>query len=519
MGNESSVQNSTVSQTASQSTNADDLSKTEKAVQLDAPDTRTQTVDVETTTVTGSPSSADLSQEWSLREAVNYERPIDLIRQSSLPFFIAGLGSIFAGQVLSYASTTELFKKTPALLALSTPLMGLKGNLDMTYASRLTTLAHLGALQSLKDVWKRLPVFLATVQTQAILMAIFSSIITFAIIWPKKIVTAGGITAAQFIPLITSSSLLTVCTSAGLMCFLTTMLVYISRKCRFNPDNVTVPLAASIGDLFCVSLLFGFATLLEKSYRDSWCASYVVIIIFLALLPCWAYYVWMDESARVTLKFCWFSLVLSSLLQCAAGALLDAMARKYPDCTLYQPILSGIGGNRVAVLASRISSFLHSKGNLKTRTFPENRSLWRNLNPLRFFYSCDNDAKCSRVLIIGSLPYQLVFIFVAYVMALHLHTTDMPPKFRFMFVVGYIIFAFIQIGCLMLWGQLTCYLMWWLGVDPDTHAIPLLTGCALLFVLFTLIDVIHPDSINIIGITDSTSTTMTAMFSSSVITI
>ena len=59
--------------------------------------------------------------------------------QVFLPFFIAGFGMVAAGMVLDtvqhwpvFVNVTEVYIMVPALL-------GLKGNLEMTLASRLST--------------------------------------------------------------------------------------------------------------------------------------------------------------------------------------------------------------------------------------------------------------------------------------------------------------------------------------------------------------------------------------------
>ena len=41
--------------------------------------------------------------------------------------------------------------------------------------------------------------------------------------------------------------------------------VVLSRKCRINPDNIATPIAASLGDLTCLTLLASIALLLYKA--------------------------------------------------------------------------------------------------------------------------------------------------------------------------------------------------------------------------------------------------------------
>lgn len=87
--------------------------------------------------------------------------------QVFIPFLIAGFGMVFAGLVLDRIQvlpiTTLLFKKNlipqhwpvfeeiTELVILIPALLGLKGNLEMTLASRLSTQANLGHMDTAKQ--------------------------------------------------------------------------------------------------------------------------------------------------------------------------------------------------------------------------------------------------------------------------------------------------------------------------------------------------------------------------------
>jgi solute carrier family 41 len=55
------------------------------------------------------------------------------------PFLIAGFGMVLAGTVLDIVQHWNLFKEVPETFILVPALLGLKGNLEMTLASRLST--------------------------------------------------------------------------------------------------------------------------------------------------------------------------------------------------------------------------------------------------------------------------------------------------------------------------------------------------------------------------------------------
>lgn len=60
--------------------------------------------------------------------------------QVVFPFSIAGVGMVCAGVVLDIVQHWKLFKEVPEIFILVPALLGLKGNLEMTLASRLSTL-------------------------------------------------------------------------------------------------------------------------------------------------------------------------------------------------------------------------------------------------------------------------------------------------------------------------------------------------------------------------------------------
>jgi len=100
--------------------------------------------------------------------------------QVSVPFFLAGIGTIGAGIVLGLAEDSDVFRSIPELFILVPALMGLKGNLDMTLASRLSTQANLGNMSSWQEIWHMVMGNVALVQVQATVASLLISI--FAVV-------------------------------------------------------------------------------------------------------------------------------------------------------------------------------------------------------------------------------------------------------------------------------------------------------------------------------------------------
>src|SRR5438105_1741347 len=74
------------------------------------------------------------------------------IVQTFIPFMLAGCGMVAAGLLLDRASQWTFLKHMPETLILVPALLGLKGNLEMTLASRLSTMANLGLLDKRNQI-------------------------------------------------------------------------------------------------------------------------------------------------------------------------------------------------------------------------------------------------------------------------------------------------------------------------------------------------------------------------------
>lgn len=105
------------------------------------------------------------------------ETKLLIILQVCLPFIFAGFGNMGAGLVLSRLASWDLAQYVSTFLVILPPLVGLKGNIEMTLASRLSTLANLNLLDT---KYRRKRAFLSNltlILSQAIGLSLFASIV------------------------------------------------------------------------------------------------------------------------------------------------------------------------------------------------------------------------------------------------------------------------------------------------------------------------------------------------------
>ncbi|GFQ67575.1 solute carrier family 41 member 1, partial [Trichonephila clavata] len=185
------------------------------------------------------------------------ETMLSIALQVFVPFLIAGFGTVGAGLVLDVVQHWEVFKIVSEIFILVPALLGLKGNLEMTLASRLSTQANLGHMDTAKEQWKMATGNMALIQCQAIVVGFLASVFAMIMDWIPE-----GQFNLEHALLLCAASIVTASLASFILGCVMVGVVICSRKCHINPDNVATPIAASLGDLTTLSLLAGISNVL-----------------------------------------------------------------------------------------------------------------------------------------------------------------------------------------------------------------------------------------------------------------
>ncbi|KRY37026.1 Solute carrier family 41 member 2 [Trichinella spiralis] len=397
--------------------------------------------------------------------------------QMFLPFLIAGLGTVGAGLVLDYVQHWMVFTKIPEMFILVPALLGLKGNLEMTLASRLSTMANMGLLDNQSERSALLVANLCLIETQANVISLFASFLAILLRW----ITNGEVIFVNIVVLIASS----MSTGISASFFLSLVMISVILLCRYfgiNPDNVATPIAASLGDLVTLTMLayIGSFYLLIIGRPTIVCT--LIIFGLIALLPVCFLGSWKNKDTKEVVLNGFSPIICSMLISSGSGFILGRSVTQFKGIAVFQPIINGIGGNLVAIQASRISTYLHKNEKLgKVASYLRGRQA---ANPFWVFFGKQPHITAAWVLVSFVGPGHAFFaLIISFLNAGH---TTVSLKFM-LFYLGA---AYVQVFILLYFCFVGVHMLWKWKMNPDDIAIPYLTalgdflGTLLLYICF-----------------------------------
>jgi mgtE-like transporter len=159
-----------------------------------------------------------------------------------------GLLEILAGFALSRMES--LLESLPGLLIMVPPMMDLRGDINGSFASRLGSGIHMGVIdfRSGDEILENLKAVAFLSLAVPALIALFS----------YSVCSIFGISSMSFFNLL----FIAVCTgivSSMILSALSIIVTYGTFVSGIDPDNVTIPVLATIGDFITISAMFAFA--------------------------------------------------------------------------------------------------------------------------------------------------------------------------------------------------------------------------------------------------------------------
>lgn len=390
-----------------------------------------------------------------------HESRLAILTQVFVPFLLAGLGMVAAGVLLNQVKDWRVFLEVPELMVMVPPLLGLKGNLEMTLACRMSTQANLGRMETRSAQLSIASGNLSLIQCQATVAGLVAALLAIA----KSFVSNGSMVPANVLTL-AAAAVLTAAIASIVLASVMVLVVVVCRRFRLNPDNVATPVAASLGDITTLALLAGLATLLHVVLGNHQWVSGAALALVVALAPLWALLAHRNPYTREVLSQGWVPILLAIVISSGGGYILEYASEKFTGLAAYQPVINGVAGNLVSVQASRISTYLHlsaQKGSL-----PEGEA--RCVGPWAVFFGPCMHARTARLLLLLLVPGQLIFVAVID------HVEGPGDAFRGPFVGLYMAAAIVQVCLLLYLARVLVYVLWTRGQDPDNAAIPFLTA-------------------------------------------
>lgn len=277
-----------------------------------------------------------------------------VLKESLIALSICAVGDLCAGIILG---NMEFFLETyPGLMVIIPGAIGMRGNIFGSFGSRLSTHLHIGTLSpefKRSDILdENISASLILTMVLSVLLAIIAKII--CILFNFKSISIYDFVLISFIAGLISTIV---------MLPITMFISLKSFEGGWDPDNITTPFIAAIGDVFTLPAIIlsvlivnfiGFHSIVKMVLF-----AVIIIVTIISLISGYT----ADNEIRHIVRQSTPVLFFCSILGTVAGGILNnSLSTLLKNQTLLTlvPLFSGESGGLVSILGARLSSGLHS---------------------------------------------------------------------------------------------------------------------------------------------------------------
>ncbi len=178
----------------------------------------------------------------------------EMLKQSLPLLLLCGIGGIFAGNILGLMTT--LFQTIPGLIVVIPGIIALRGNISTAFGSRLGSAYHLGVINA-ENMWNE--ELKQNVMGSLVLSIIVSLLVGILSYTTTVIFFNINPNPYKLISIVFLAGLF----SALILTSLTIIIIYLVFKRGYDPDNITGPALATVGDIITMICIFASALFVE----------------------------------------------------------------------------------------------------------------------------------------------------------------------------------------------------------------------------------------------------------------
>jgi mgtE-like transporter len=177
-----------------------------------------------------------------------------MLKQSLPLLILCGIGGVFTGSILG--SMVDIFQRIPGLLVIIPGIIALRGNISTAFGSRLGSAYHLGLINA-ENMWND------ALKQNVIGSLVLSILVSFSIGLVAYLTTLVFFQQQVNLMFLLGTVLIAGIASGLLLTSFTIFIIFLVFKRGYDPDNITGPALATVGDITTMLCIYAGALVME----------------------------------------------------------------------------------------------------------------------------------------------------------------------------------------------------------------------------------------------------------------